>query len=78
MFKIRDEYGQDVLGSRSDSYDSVCRIAHFMRILGNVDFFVVDVRGGRAVSEVVSDDSIKDMGAAIIAESLWSVHKELV
>lgn len=78
MFKIRDEYGQLVLGSTSRRYSMTCRIAHFMREIGTCDFFVVDSRDGRACSEVFERDSKLDLAAAIIAANLWKKHKELV
>jgi hypothetical protein len=78
VFKIRDEWGQLVLGSTSRRYSMTCRIAHFMREIGSCDFFVVDTSTGRAVSEVFNHDAHWDLVAAMIADNLWKRHKELV
>ena len=66
-FSISDEYGT-FLPFSTDIYDTACRVAHYVRKLGNFDCHVV--LAGRAISETFLQHAEKDFWAKKVAKEL--------
>ena len=66
LYSLQSEYGTFVA---QGSYDKMCRVAHYARMRANYDFFVVGPNG-RACSEVVDIDPVKDSVARDLALEL--------
>jgi len=67
MFEIHTSTGLKLKYSPR-SYDMACRVAHYVRELGQLECGVVS--GGRFVSEIVDADDHKDGYAASVARRL--------
>jgi hypothetical protein len=67
--EIRSEFGL-LVHYQPRSYDMACRVAHYLREAGNIDFMVCDTGTGRAMSEVVDGHSRKDNYAKGVAQRL--------
>ena len=66
LYTLRNEYGTFLA---QGSYDTMCRVAHYARMMADYDFFVVGPNG-RACSEVVDIDPVKDSIARDLALEL--------
>ena len=77
MFTIRDEHGI-FTGWKHQSYELACAVASELRSYGRLDWFVVDMDTGRAVSEVISEKVWQNLAPAAsrIADKIfkkWSM-----
>ena len=67
-FEIRSEYGFK-LPYAPRSYDMACRVAHFAREIGGVNYMVCE--NNRAMSEVFDLDPSKDRYARSVARRFF-------
>ena len=68
-YTIVEEYGYK-FPFWTDDYDHGCRVAHFVRKLGQVVVMLVYSETGRATSEVHSPDMQRDIFALVDAKAL--------